>query len=354
MLEFFKKMKFEIDEIESVELISSDEVDVYDVGMVDSPHTFFANGMLVHNSCYVVADDILKANNMSSKFESGTLTEDDDRIKFLVEVSGRFENEINSFYDVLCNQFFNINKHHIRIGRETLATSAFWVAKKRYAYFKIWDLEKNKPKYDSDGTFGKVEVTGLDVVRSSFPKKFQMVMKSVLKDILTYADKSVVDEKILTLKKDIPSLPIDEIARNTSIKNINKYEKHCGKCVMGQFPKITPRGESRTLSFTAHAKACINFNKFLEHHGIEKMVESIKNGEKIKYVYLKKNELGLEEMAFRGYKDPKILMEFLDTYCDGLGLFEKELKNKLLDFYNALGWDFPSESDKIVDSFFEF
>jgi hypothetical protein len=256
----------------------------------------------------------------------------------------------------MCKQFFNVGDNHcIEIGCETLATAAFWVAKKRYAYFKIWDLEKNKPKFDDDGTFGKVEVTGLDVVRSSFPKKFQEVMKLILKDILTYADKSEVDAKILTLKADIPSLPIEEIARNTSIKDIVKYEKHCKKCVMGEFPKVKMSKDSdRLLSYTAHAKAAINFNKFMTHHKIDKKVELIKNGEKIKYVYLKKNEFGLETMAFRGYKDPKELMDFLDTYCDGLGLFDKELKNKLLDFYNALGWDFPSESDKVVDAFFEF
>jgi DNA polymerase elongation subunit (family B) len=307
------------------------------------------------DSCYMSLDDIVKAKGFN--LDVRDIQDTDERIPYLVDVSHRFETQINEFYDVVCKQFFNVGKgdHCIQIGCETLATAAFWVAKKRYAYYKVWDLEKNKPKYGEDGKFGKVEVTGLDVVRSSFPTKFQEVMKAVLKDILTYAEKSDVDEKILTLKKEIPTLPVDEIARNTSIKNIKKYEKHCKKLVMGQFPKVKQSKETdRLLSYTAHAKAAINFNKFLTHHGVDKDIEPIKNGEKIKYVYLKKNEFGLEEIAFRGYKDPDVIMDYIEKYCDGLGLFDKELKNKLLDFYNALGWDFPSESDKIVDDFFEF
>ena len=80
----------------------------------------------------------------------------------------------------------------------------------------------------------------------------------------------------------------------------------------------------------------------------------IMNGEKIKYVYLKKNRYGLEEIAFRGYQDPQKLLDFIDEYADGNALFEKELSKKLSDFYGALNWSFPSESDKIVDQFFSF
>ena len=147
---------------------------------------------------------------------------------------------------------------------------------------------------------------------------------------------------------------VESIAKNSSIKDLTKFEKHVKKqkCVMGQFPKVVIDG--KTLTFTQHAKASINFNGFIKHHNLDKKVEAIFNGEKIKYVYLKKNPLALEEIAFRGYQDPDELMEFINTYIDGKKLYEKEMEKKVFDFYDALEWDYPSEGAKIVDEFFSF
>ena len=112
--------------------------------------------------------------------------------------------------------------------------------------------------------------------------------------------------------------------------------------VMGECAKSTP----------AHVKASIIHNQFLKKFKIQS--EPIRNGEKIKWIYLKNNELGLDALAFRGYEDPPELMEFIEKYADKDKLFERELEGKLRDFYDALSWDFASENLANAQKFFAF
>ncbi len=112
--------------------------------------------------------------------------------------------------------------------------------------------------------------------------------------------------------------------------------------VVGECAKSTP----------AHVKASIIHNQFIKKFKIQ--AEPIRNGEKIKWIYLKNNELGLDALAFRGYEDPPELMEFIEKYADKDKLFERELEGKLRDFYDALNWDFASENLATAQKFIAF
>jgi hypothetical protein len=50
--------------------------------------------------------------------------------------------------------------------------------------------------------------------------------------------------------------------------------------------------------------------------------------------------------------DPDKIMEIINTYVDKVGLYEHELKSKLLDFYKVLNWEFPSDDAKKAEKFF--
>ena len=47
----------------------------------------------------------------------------------------------------------------------------------------------------------------------------------------------------------------------------------------------------------------------LKYYGF-KNIEEIKNREKIKWVYLKQNPLGISQIAFKGYDDPDKILDF--------------------------------------------
>ncbi len=62
---------------------------------------------------------------------------------------------------------------------------------------------------------------------------------------------------------------------------------------MFQFKSATP----------AHVKAAMAFNQLLSHYNCEMKYEPMKNGDKVKWVYLKQNPLGLDGVSFKGYDE---------------------------------------------------
>ena len=246
---------------------------------------------------------------------------------------------LNRFYDMLSEKFFFIpkEKHRFEIKKEYISKAGFWVAKKRYAQ---WMILKNGIKCD------KLDVKGLDVVRSSFPKAFQEFMAKMLKDILMGKSNAEIDESLLQFKKDMFNFPVNKIAKGGAIKELSKYDN--GSWKPGQsvanFEKGTP----------AHVKAGIAYNRLLKFFKCPYKHEPIRDGDKVKWVYLKTNPLGLEAVAFKDYNDPKEIMDFVENYVDRDTIYKAELENKIDDFYNALKWEKASVEAKTAKKFFAF
>jgi hypothetical protein len=80
----------------------------------------------------------------------------------------------------------------------------------------------------------------------------------------------------------------------------------------------------------------------------------MKDGDKIKWVYLKQNPYGLEGLGFKGYNDAPEIMELVNQYIDYDKIFERELLKKLEDFYGALGWGEVLSAAKTAEKFFAF
>ena len=66
--------------------------------------------------------------------------------------------------------------------QECVAKSAFWVTKKRYGQWII---------NDGGIVCDRLDVKGLDIVRSSFPPAMRKLMTGVLQDILGNVDKVI-------------------------------------------------------------------------------------------------------------------------------------------------------------------
>ena len=259
---------------------------------------------------------------------------DDEMATAILEVADSVQTFINKSYDVMAKRFFNIEEHRYDIKQEVISKASIWLAKKRYAQ---WIINNNGVTCD------ELEVKGLDVVRSSFPTRFRAFMTEILKDILKDTPKQEIDDKIVALKKQVKNESVDDIAKTSAVKNITKYMRMMDTgAVVGECAKSTP----------AHVKASIIHNQFINKFKIQ--AEPIRNGEKVKWIYLKNNELGLDALAFRGYEDPPQLMEFIEKYADKDKLFERELEGKLRDFYDALSWDFASENLANAQKFFAF
>jgi DNA polymerase elongation subunit (family B) len=286
------------------------------------------------DSIYMMAEPLVKHRYPEYKeFDEKRMAQE---VNTIAEETQAF---LNSFYNLLAERFFFIpkEKHRFEIKKEYISKAGFWVAKKRYAQ---WIILKNGIPCD------KLDIKGLDVVRSSFPKSFQKFMSTILKDILMGKDNEYIDDTLLTFKKSLPTLPVNLIAKGGAIKELSKYDNGSwqkGKSV-ADFEKGTP----------AHVKAGIAYNRLLKFFNCPYKHEPIRDGDKVKWVYLKTNPLGLDTLAFKDYNDPKEVMDFIETYIDRDKIFETELENKLDDFYNALKWEKATTETKTAKKFFAF
>jgi DNA polymerase elongation subunit (family B) len=237
----------------------------------------------------------------------------------------------------MAKDLFFCNNHRLYIKGESVAETAVWIAKKRYAMNVVYDLESNLD------VANKMKVKGLDVVRSSFPPAFRDFMNKMMKDILNKATKQDIDQKVLMFRDSMDSMSYLEVARNTAVKNISEYDLKTGK--LNDFRKGTP----------AHVKAAITYNSLLKHFKIENKYEKISDGEKIKWIYLKQNPLNLETVAVKGYGDPQEIIEIVNTYIDYNALYENDMQKKLEDFYSALRWgNIPTEINQNAQEWFSF
>jgi len=263
--------------------------------------------------------------------------ESQDTIAGYVDViAGEVQDYLNEFYDVLSEKIFNVDKdkHRLEIKKEYVAKAGLWIAKKRYAQ---WIIMNNGIPTD------KLDVKGLDVKRSSFPKAFQECMGTVLIDILRGKTEEELTAFVLDFKKNMTSRPISEIAKNSAVKNLSKYMPK-GKRQLFTTMKGTP----------AHVKAAIAYNDCLVHFNAPYKYSPMTNGDKVKWVYLKNNPLGLDGIAFTGYQDPPEIEQFINTYIDHNKIFERELRYKLQDFYDAIGWGEMISEQKTAEKFFSF
>jgi DNA polymerase elongation subunit (family B) len=251
------------------------------------------------------------------------------------DIADEMQNYLNDFYDMFANRLFNIDNHRFEIKKEFVSKSGIWLAKKRYAQ---WIILNNGTPVD------RLDVKGLDVVRSSYPMAFRKFMSDVLIDILKGNTEEELTDKIYNFKNSLSTMPFKDIAKSSSIKDLNKYLPKGKQSAMFRFKLSTP----------AHVKAAIAYNQLLVHFGVEKKYAVIKNGDKLKWVYLKQNPFGLDAVAFNAYNDPDQIIELVETYIDYDKIFERELLNKLQDFYNVLGWGAVLSSTKTAEKFFSF
>jgi DNA polymerase elongation subunit (family B) len=258
----------------------------------------------------------------------------DTEVAVLVDgIAGEMQDYLNKFYDILSDKFFNVQNHRLEIKKEYVARAGIWIAKKRYAQ---WIISNNGVAVD------RLDVKGLDVRRSSFPKAFQECMGTVLIDILKGKSEEELTAFVLAFKKSMVDRPIHEIAKNSAVKNLSKYSPK--KRQLFHMEKGAP----------AHVKAAILYNDCLTHFKAPFKYSPMKDGDKIKWVYLKNNPLGIDGLGFTGYDDPDEIVDFIATYTDHNRIFEAELKGKLQDFYNALGWGEVMSEQKNAEKFFSF
>jgi len=290
------------------------------------------------DSCFFSVTPLVKSMDQLS---------DDVYMKdYTYKIATEMQDYLNKMYDVLAKKMFFINSHKFKIKQEYISKSGLWIAKKRYAQWVI-----NSGGIDCD----ELDVKGLDVVRSSFPGAFKIVMEQILRDILKSCSKEHIDDIILSFKSSIDSLPIASLAKNTTVKFIGQRKNALGQFEDVPFDPVTRSPFNFIKGSPAQCKAGLAYNDFLKKYKIDKKTPLIHNNSKIKWVYLLNNPLGIECIAFKDDgTDPNVVLDFIKMYIDRERIFDSELLNKITDFYNALKWPMFSPIETKSATFFSF
>jgi DNA polymerase elongation subunit (family B) len=269
------------------------------------------------DSNYFNAEPLLL--HLYPNFEQLSDEEKDDKLE---KIALYYQDYISNHYDNLARDCFNVTDHRLEMKTEAVIRSAYFRAPRRYAQWIT--KQEGIPKETLD-------VKGLEYKKSNFPKVFGNFFKQVVEDVLKGTQQSEIDTRILNFKKKILSdMPIGELGNPTGVKTLNKYIER--KPVGGEAFTIIRKGAP------AAVRATIKYNDLLKYWQLDRQYETIVQGSKVKWIYLKKNPYNIEALAYLDYNMPPKIKEFLDKFADKEKVFNTILLNKLEGFYDDLGW----------------
>jgi DNA polymerase elongation subunit (family B) len=253
---------------------------------------------------------------------------------------------IDTSYQELAD-YTNAYEQKMQMKRESLVDKAIWTAKKRYI-LNVWDLEGVRYKEP------ELKIQGLEAIKSSTPSACRDKIKEAIKIIITGTEDQLI-AYIGKFREEFKALPISDIAFPRGMNGLGKYTNKDGKqkwetSTFMSFDAGAPKLSSAIyISGTPiHVKGALVYNHFLKEMKLDKNYETIREGEKIKFVHLKPhNQFGESVMSFIG----RIPKEFkLETCVDYDMQFEKSFVEPLNIILSCIGWH--SEKTSTLEDFF--
>ena len=257
------------------------------------------------DSCYITLDNLVK------KFFKD---KPKDKIIDLLDKIGN--EQIEPCIDkamIKLAEYTNAFEHKLFFKREAIADKCIWVAKKRYA-MNVWDNEGVRYKTP------KLKVMGLEIVRSSTPAPVRDSLKEAVRICLTETEDDL-HKFVETTKKSFVAMEPEAIAFPRSCNNLAKY-----RSVADIYAKGTP----------IHVRGSLLYNYYLDKFKVTHKYEDIKEGDKIKFLYLKEpNSVKENTFAFSS----KLPLEFdLHKYVDYELMFQKAFLEPMDTIVKSMGW----------------
>ena len=269
------------------------------------------------DSNYFNAEPLLK--HLYPNFEE--LSDEEKDLK-LEQIALKYQDIITNHYNLLAKECFNVDKHRLEMKTECVIRSAYFRANRRYAQ---WITKQEGITKET------LDVKGLEYKKSNFPKLFVTFFKNILEDVLKGTKQDEIDTRILNFKKRIlTEIPIEQLGNPTGVKTLNKYTER--KPVGGEAFTVIKKGAP------AAVRATIKYNDLLRYWKLDSKHSPIVQGDKVKWIYLKKNPYNIEALAYLDFDMPDKIKEFLDKFADKEKVFDTILLNKLEGFYDDLGW----------------
>ncbi len=242
-------------------------------------------------------------------------------VDFLDKVaSEKIEPVIDRIYQDLASRM-EAFQQKMNMKREVIADRGIWTAKKRY----ILNV------HDSEGVRyakPKLKMMGIEAVKSSTPAVCREAIKDALNIIMTQPEEEL-HKFIAEFKTKFFQLKFEDVAFPRSVQDLAKYERE-------------------TKSVPIHVRGALLYNGLIKSMKLQKKYELIKDGEKIRFSYLKMpNPLRTNVIS----SFSSLPTEFgLDDYIDHQTQFDKTFMAPLNAILEVIDWH--SEKQSTLEGFF--
>ena len=267
---------------------------------------------------YVIASDTdsiyIDFGPLVNKFFGNII---DNKTK-LVEVidkicQDKLEPFIENSYQKLAT-YVNAYDQKMQMKRENIADRGIWTAKKRYI-LNVWDSEG--VRYEEP----KSKIMGIEAVKSSTPAPCRKMIKDALNLMMGGTEDEVIDF-IDDARAKFKNMPPEDISFPRTVSDVNKHKSHSTI-----YAKGTP----------IHVRGALLYNYYVKENKLDNKYSLINNGEKIKFVYLKKAN-PIRENVISFISDFPLELG-IDKYIDYDLQFEKAFLDPVKVILDAIGWN---------------
>ena len=271
------------------------------------------------DSVYITMDKLVQSVYGDKDVEKNKVIDFLDRV-----CSEQMEKIIDKSYQKLAD-YMNAFEQKMVMKRENLADKALWTSKKRYI-MNVYDSEG--VRYEEP----QLKIMGIEAIRSSTPAACKDKMKNIFKIIMNGTENDAINY-IDDFRKEFQTLGAEDIFFPRSVRGISKYHD-----AAHLYRKGTP----------IHVKGALIYNSLLKEKNLLHSYPTIKDGEKIKFAYLKKpNPVGDSVIAVLN----NLPTEFgLDEYIDYEMQFNKAFIEPMSSVMGAVGW--RTEHISTLEDFF--
>lgn len=222
-------------------------------------------------------------------------------------------------------ELFSLDPRYV-FKREIISDVGIFLQKKRYILHVL----------DDEGVaVDKFKYTGIELVRSTTPKKVKKLIENVIKTSLLTQDLKKTNEVYRTSYEDFQKLDPNDIAARTSINNLEKYMEGAS---LYKYKKGTP----------SHVKGAIAYNILIKQYKIDDKHEAIQSAQKVKKIYCAKNKYGLDAICYIS-----TLPEEFGIKVDWDKMFAKLVTQPVERLYEAIGWSLTEIGKEIQTDLFE-
>jgi DNA polymerase elongation subunit (family B) len=279
------------------------------------------------NEDYIIASDTDSVYiNMAPLVKLSGATDKTKIVKALDQFcSKKLEPFITKCYDELGN-YMNVYENKMVMKREAIADKGIWTAKKRY----ILNVHNSEGVQYPEP---KLKIMGIEAVKTSTPLPCRDKLKESFKVIMG-GDQKEMKEFIVNFRREFELLPPEDIAFPRSVNGVRKY---------GDSTSIYKKGTPM------HVKGALLYNHLLKLKKISHKFQQFYEGDKGKFVHLRKNIWNANVITFMAKLPKEFEMHGLIDYEQQ---FTKSFMEPLRFILDAINWKIDASDSNTIEDFF--